>query len=58
MIWLLLAGAALLCVVALGAAVVPSYSPRMATSQRRKTYALSLACTVAGIALLLPTIDW
>ena len=58
MTWLLLAGAALLCVVALGAAAVPSHSPRMATSQCRKTYALSLACTVAGIALLLPTIDW
>ena len=55
---LLLAGAALLCVVALGAAVVPSHSPRMATSQRRETYALSLACTVAGTALLLLTIDW
>ena len=58
MTWLFLASAALLCVVALGAAVIPAHSPRMAPSQRRKIYALSLVSSVAGIALLLPTIDW
>lgn len=58
MTWLFLTAAALCCLVALTAAVFPSHSPQMTTSRRRKTYALSLVCTVTGIVLLLFIVDW